>query len=431
MPRSGARSRAGAAGLLRHLRVLRTVTAAVSRSLNLNEVLQKSVDALTDVTGHEIASLHLVSVDERTLLLRGERGLSDRLREVNEVLPVGQGLIGRVAVTGRCRRVDQVTKASDLLPLAREVVIADGIQGFVCVPIRARRRILGTVSLGRRSPRPFTDEEVALLECTADQIGLALDNARLYSETRQQLEHLRRSHTEAMKAERLAAVEELARGVAHEINNPLMIILGQVHLLLQSRDSDEILRGLTTIDAATKRAADIIRHLMLFAERVPLRLTRCRIGDQVRQVLNLKREQLEIRHVQVRADIDDAPEIWADAAQIQEALANLIENAEQAMTGTRSGGTLAVRVARQAAGIRIEVADDGPGIPPDDLPRVFNPFFTTKPPGEGRGLGLSVAYSIVSAHDGRLWAENRREGGAVFVLELPVGAPRGEPALSP
>jgi len=166
---------------MRHLQVLRTVTQAVSRSLNLSEVLQKSVNALTHVTGHEIASLHLKSADGQTLLLRGERGLSERLREVNQALPLGKGLIGRVALTGRVRRLDQVTKAMDLLPMAREIVAIDGIQGFVCVPIRARHRILGTLSLGRRTPRPFTDEEVALLECTADQIGLALDNARLYS----------------------------------------------------------------------------------------------------------------------------------------------------------------------------------------------------------------------------------------------------------
>ena len=79
--------------------------------------------------------------------------------------------------------------------------------------------------------------------------------------------------------------------------------------------------------------------------------------------------------------------------------------------------------------MRIEVADDGPGIPPEDLPRVFNPFFTTKSPGKGRGLGLSVAHSIVAEHGGRMWAENRAEGGAAFVFELPIGAEVIDPAV--
>jgi signal transduction histidine kinase len=426
MPPIGPRS-AGTTLPMRHLQILRMVTAAVSRSLNLNEVLEKSVNALTHVTGHEIASLHLVAADGQNLLLRGERGLSPRLREVNEVLPLGEGLIGRVALTGRVRRIDHVTSSADLLPRARDVVIADGIRGFVCVPIRARHRILGTLSLGRRTARRFTDEEVALLECTADQIGLALDNARLYSETRQQLEDLRQSQTEVVKAERLAAVGELAGGVAHEINNPLMIILGQVHLLLQSQNSAEILTGLKIVDGATKRAAEIVRDLMLFAEHFPLHLTRCRVADQIQHVLDLHQARLEVHHIEVRTEFEETPEIWADANQLQEALFHLIQNAEQAMVAAHGGGRLTIRVTAGRLGARIEVADDGPGIPPQHLARIFNPFFTTKAPGEGRGLGLSVAYSIVSEHEGRVWAENRPEGGAVFVVELPLGPPEREP----
>jgi len=424
------RGTTGTAPTMRHLPILRTVTAAVSRSLNLNEVLQKSVNALTHVTGHEIASLHLLSADGETLLLRGQRGFSDRLRQVNEVLPLGHGLIGRVALTGRVRRLDQVTKATDLLPVAREVVAADGIRGFVCVPIRARHRILGTLSLGRRTPEPFSDEEVALLESAADQIGLALDNARLYSETRQQLEDLRRTQSEVVKAERLAAVGELAGGVAHEINNPLMIILGQVHLLFQSQDSEAMLNGLRIIDGATKRAADIIRDLMLFAEHFPLRPTRCRDADQIRHVLEVQKGRLDVHHVEVHTRVEETPEIWADAGRLQEAFFHLIQNAEQAMVAAHGGGRLAIRVGASAFGVRIEVADDGPGIPPEDLPRIFNPFFTTKAPGEGRGLGLSVAYSVVAEHEGRLWAENRPDGGAVFIVELPIGTPATEAALA-
>jgi C4-dicarboxylate-specific signal transduction histidine kinase len=414
---------------MRHLQILREVSAAVSRSLNLNEVLQRSLTALTHVTGHEIASLHLISADGHTLLLRGDRGFSDRMREVNVVLPVGQGLIGRVARTGRARRVDEVTRDVDLLAAARDIVEGDGIRGFVCVPIRARHRILGTLSLGRRTPQPFTDEEVALLECTADQIGLALDNARLYTETRLQLEDLRRSHTEMVKAERLAAVGELAGGVAHEINNPLMIILGQVHLLLQSQDNAEILSGLKVIDSAIKRAANIVRDLVLFAEHFPLRPTLVSVADQVKRVVEMHKGRLEVQRVRVQIEFSETPDIWADAAQLQELLFNLVQNAEQAMAAAHGGGTLAIRVKPSACGARVEVADDGPGIPPEDLARVFNPFFTTKAPGEGRGLGLSVAHSIAEEHDGRIWAENRSEGGAMFVLELPVGAPVAEPAV--
>jgi signal transduction histidine kinase len=429
MSTTGSRATAPAAvSLIRHLQILRTVTEAVSRSLNLNEVLQKSLEALTHVTGHEIASLHLVSADGRNLLLCGDRGLSDHLREINRALPMGEGLIGRVALTGRARRLDEVTRSSDLLAEARAAVASDGIRGFVCVPIRARHRILGTLSLGRQTLQPFTDEEVALLECAADQIGLALDNARLYSETRRELEDLRQAQRDVVRAERLAAVGELAGGVAHEINNPLMIILGQVHLLLQSRDRDEVMNGLKVIDTATKRAATIVRDLVLFAEHFPLHPARCQVADEVRHVLALERPRLESRRVEIRTEFEPAPDIWADANQFQEAFLHLVQNAEQAMVAAHGGGTLTVRVGPNGSGVRIEVADDGPGVPRGDLPRIFNPFFTTKPPGEGRGLGLSVAYSIVAEHDGMIRVENRPEGGALFVIELPPGAPTAEPS---
>jgi signal transduction histidine kinase len=308
-------------------------------------------------------------------------------------------------------------------------VARDGIRGFVCVPIRARHRILGTLSLGRQTGERFADEEVALLECAADQIGLALDNARLYSETRRQLDDLRRSHSEVIRAERLAAVGELAGGVAHEINNPLMIILGQVHLLLQSRDSEEIMNGLKVIDGATKRAANIVRDLVLFAEHFPLHPARCQVADEIKHVLALERPRLESQRIEIRTDFQPAPDIWADANQLQEAFLHLIQNAEQAMVAAHGRGVLSVRVMPGPGGVRVEVADDGPGVPAGDLPRIFNPFFTTKAPGEGRGLGLSVAYSIIAEHEGAIRVENRDGGGAVFVVDLPLRAPEIEPSI--
>jgi PAS domain S-box-containing protein len=169
----------------RHLAILHTVAATLSRSLDLNEILRTALDALTHVTGHEISSLHLLTSDRRQLHLRGDRGLSDRLRQANLVLPRGEGLIGGVAVSGKTIVLTEVTESPDLLPAAREAVVADGIRGFVSVPIRAHGTILGAMSLGRQVPDPFSPEDVRLLEATADQIAVALENAQLYLEAQQ------------------------------------------------------------------------------------------------------------------------------------------------------------------------------------------------------------------------------------------------------
>jgi signal transduction histidine kinase len=413
---------------LAHLQILRAVSQAVNSSLDLDEVLDLSLHALTHVTGHELASLHLVSDDSERLLLRGERGLSERLREVNLVLPMGHGLIGGVAGSGLPRRLDDAAEAPDLLPEAKAAVQADHIRGFVCVPIRARDRVLGTLSLGRQTLRSFDDDEFLLLECTADQIGLALDNARLYSETRRQLEDLRRAQQALVRAERLSAVGELASGVAHEINNPLMIIQAQAHLLLEGGVTPPVQGGLRTIEAATRRVAGIVRDLIAFAEPSPPQRSLCVLADHAARVLALQDYHLRTGNIRVHTEFQEAPPVWADASQLHEVLFNLVRNARQAMAD--GGGVLTVRVAGITGGVRVEVEDDGPGIPAEHLPRLFTPFFTTKGPGEGRGLGLTVSHAMVIEHGGHLSCENRPEGGARFVLELPVGAPRRSDAAS-
>ena len=411
---------------IRHLRVLRIVSEAVSQSLDLEEVLNRSLSALTHVTGHEIASLHLISPDGGKLLLRGERGMSDTLREANLILPMGRGLIGTVAHTGQACRVDDAAASPGLLAAARPAVVADAIRAFVCVPIRARQRVLGTLSLGRQRGSRFTDQEIFLLECVADQIGVALDNARLLGDTRRRIEDLDRARSAVVRAERLSAVTELAAGVAHEINNPLTVILAQVHLLLQGQPGEELRRALETVDNAARRAAGVVKDLTLFAQ--PRRAARrpCDLAELVRRVAEVVRDRLASVHVSIEVEVEDMPVLWADPDQVYQVLVALIDNARHAMVSVHGGGTLGLRLRPTHFGAWIEVVDDGPGIAPEHLHRVFTPFFTTKGPDEGRGLGLSVAHGIVREHGGRLWVKNRPDGGARFVVELPRSLRREE-----
>ena len=404
---------------VRHLRVLRIVSEAVSQSLDLEEVLDRSLSALTHVTGYEIASLHLISPDGTKLLLRGERGMSDGLREANLILPMGRGLIGSVGHTGKACRIDDAAASPSVLPAARAAVVADSIRAFVCVPIRARQRVLGTLSLGRQRGSRFTDQEIFLIECVADQIGVALDNARVLGDTRRRIEDLDRARSAVVRAERLSAVTELAAGVAHEINNPLTVILAQVHLLLQAQPAEELRRALDTVDHAARRAAGVVKDLTLFAQ--PRRAARrpCDLAELVRRIAEVFRERLAGARVTVELEVEDMPALWADPEQIYQVLVALIDNARHAMVSLHGGGTLGLRLRATHFGAWIEVLDDGPGIAPEHLHRVFTPFFTTKGPDEGRGLGLSVAHGIVREHGGRLWVKNRPDGGARFVVELP------------
>ena len=406
-----------------HLRILHTVAQAISRSLDVDEVLKTALDELTRVTGHEISSLHLLTADGRQLELMGERGLPQRLRDVNLLLPVGKGQLGGVAATGTALVLTSAVDDPDLLPEARQAMEEYQVRGLVCVAIRSRGRILGTLTIGRHTEEPFTEREVALVEATADQIGIALDNARLYSETRRQLDELKRTQAQLIHAEKLSAVGQLASGVAHEINNPLTTILGQTHMLLSQPPLDpQVRERLSTIYEESGRAARIVQNLLLFSRHYPPERQPCLLEDQVRRVLDLMAYQLQQANVVVRTEFKTSSPVWADAHQIQQVLLNLVQNAHQAMSKHAGTRELVVRVSADDVHARIDVLDSGPGILPDVLPRIFDPFFTTKPPGEGSGLGLSVSYGIVAEHRGRLWAENRPEGGTAFHIELPLGS---------
>jgi signal transduction histidine kinase/FixJ family two-component response regulator len=405
-----------------HVRILHRIGEAIGATLDVDEVLRIALDALTHVTGHEISSLHLLSADGATLHLRGDRGLRPRLREINRVLPIGQGLIGGVAATGKTLHWAHVSESEDLLPAARAAVTQEGIHAFVCVPIHSRGRILGALSLGRRSREAFTESEIALVEACANQIGLALQNAQLYSATRRQLEDLKSAEAQLIEGEKLSTVGKLAAGLAHETRNRLTAILGQAELLLMGSDDPVKSRErLHTIVQETSRAAQMLQNLLRFTSRHSAERHPCRLEDQIQWVLELKSHQLRRDSVKVVTDFGNVRPVLADEGQIQQVLLNLVQNAHQAMANHAGEREITVRLSEPGGpNVRVEVLDSGPGIHPNVLPRIFDAFTTTKAPGEGTGLGLWVSYSIVEQHQGSLRAVNRPEGGAAFIVELPA-----------
>jgi signal transduction histidine kinase/ActR/RegA family two-component response regulator len=270
-----------------------------------------------------------------------------------------------------------------------------------------------------RFARPIADpsgRRVGWLEVYRDVTGRRLMESKIF-------------HTE-----RMVALGQLVSSVAHEINNPLTSIFGNAQLLLRRGNGLGPDREARMILQEAQRASRIAKNLLLFARGAKVEHTRADLNEIVRRTMSLRTDELRLSGIQVELDLDPGlPPVLADPAQLQQMLLNIVVNAEQAIQQRSGRGHIWLRTRRVSAErVALDVADDGPGIAPELLPRVFDPFFSTKPPGVGTGLGLSIAYGIAREHGGEVFVESHPGWGAAFTVELPpAGAANLAPARSP
>jgi PAS domain S-box-containing protein len=232
----------------------------------------------------------------------------------------------------------------------------------------------------------------------------------------------RQLQSKLVQTEKMAAVGQLVSGIAHELNNPLTAIMGYAQLLLGHGLRPAQLSEARKIFQEAERARRIVKNLLFFSREAKPERTRVDLNEIVERTLGLRGYELKIENIAVECRLEsNLPPTLADPYQLQQVVLNLLVNAEQAILHGRGHGRIAIHT-RRLPGNRLvlEVADDGPGIPREISSRVFDPFFTTKPPGLGTGLGLSIVYGIVKEHAGEVYVENPREGGARFIVELPI-----------
>jgi two-component system NtrC family sensor kinase len=232
-----------------------------------------------------------------------------------------------------------------------------------------------------------------------------------------------------LQSSKMAALGKMAAGVAHEINNPLMLIrehAGWVKDLLEDENPehiagyDEMKQAAVRIEQNVDRAGDITHRLLGFARRVDPASENMPLNPVVEQAIGFLQNEAGHRGITLeRAFTTDEIYISTDVGQLQQVVLNIVDNAIDA---TGKGGIVNVSTVREGAHAVVRVRDNGPGIPLERLQQIFDPFFTTKRPGEGTGLGLSICYSIMEGLGGSVSAANHPRGGAEFCIRLPASA---------
>jgi two-component system, NtrC family, sensor kinase len=295
--------------------------------------------------------------------------------------------------------------------------------------VRQSRRI-GSGELGARSEILRKDELGDLArEMNLMAARLATADHKLRQETRERMQALE----QLRHADRLATVGRLAAGLAHELGTPLNVVSGRAKLIQKSPDATEAIReNARIVGDQTQRVAQIIRQLLDFARTGEARKLPANLGQVLREVVTLLEPMAKKRSVNLELSVpDQLPEVLIDRAQIQQVASNLIVNALQATerAGTVRVSAEPVRLDSQDDGsptpshVRLVVADNGTGMPPEVRARVFEPFFTTRPVGEGTGLGLSVAWGIVNEHGGHIDLDTSEGEGTRFFVYLPLLSP--------
>jgi signal transduction histidine kinase len=250
---------------------------------------------------------------------------------------------------------------------------------------------------------------------------------RLLNASQESFDNLKRVQAQLVQSEKLASLGQLVGGAAHELNNPLTAMMGYSDLLAATDLSDEQRVFVQKIEQQVRRTRTLVSSLLSFAKRVPAEKTLVDINALVQTAVKLCLPQSHGPNVQVHTNFaSDLPRVLGDSNQLLQVCLHVTNNALHALTKT--GGVLTVSAGFQDTSVVLEFSDDGPGMEEPD--RVFDPFYTTRPVGQGPGLGLSVCYGIIQEHNGKITCRNRPEGGATFRIELPAAADPAHAAVS-
>ncbi|MDP3730220.1 MAG: ATP-binding protein, partial [Candidatus Omnitrophota bacterium] len=402
--------------------LLKTFTSEVLTVVNLDNLVNLTVDKLTDVVKVNSSAVLLLNEEKQQF----DVVVSRNVKDPKVSLPRPDGIVTFLEQThGYLLKKELVERRVYIPPSIQEII--DKLNAELIIPMVLHTEVKGILSLGKKkSDEDYTQDDLDILLPLARTLAIAISNAKLFDE-------LGKTQAEAAQNEKMAVIGTLSAGINHEICNPLGIARGQCEaFLLNVKDglynnkSDQELLGkakdiMTKVIKETDRATAITKKLSSFARPSKGDAELVNVDKEIDDVFGLVGYELKLEKIEFDKQIEEnLPNIFVDKKQLQEVLFNLIRNAGQAI-GEK--GKITVTAKENEGRVYIDIRDTGSGIPDDKLKELFNPFFTTKEPGKGTGLGLFIVRQVVEKNGGRIHLKETKVGvGTTFTVEFPTVA---------
>jgi signal transduction histidine kinase len=388
---------------------------------DLQPIFDAILDSATRLCRADVGTLRLSEEGGlRRVAIRGDPLLVSQMRSLFPVLAEKGSLLTRLATSRLPIHIPDLTALEGDRGHYWIAAVNAGFRTGLAVPLLKDNEIVGIISLCRTQAQPFSDKQISLFGDFAAQATIALESTRRerqYREMQSELAH----------ANRVATMGQLTASIAHEIKQPMAAARTYAAAALRFLDKSppdvaEVRGALTCIVNQADRASDVIDRIGSLIKKAPPRKEVVDLNAAILEVTALTRSEAVKTGVTVGTQLaDELPCIQCDRVQLQQVMLNLIVNAIQAMRGIGEGPRelqISIDAVPSEGGVRVGVRDTGPGLSPESLSRLFEPFYTTKP--DGTGIGLCICRSIIEAHGGRLWAIPCEPRGALFQFTIPA-----------
>ncbi len=396
---------------------LQKTAETLASSVNLEDVLDRVINLLREIVDYNYATVMLLE----TTLLRpvatydaSEPGQTPGATFAYAEFP----LLEEVLTSGELMVIpDTRLDARQIQPKSGETEI----RTWVGAPLVASDAIIGLLTIGSDEPHAFSTYDLKAVRAFAQQAALAVRNATIIIELDKNLTELRETQTRLMRAARLSAAGETAAGVAHQINNPLGVIIGQAHMLLTDLPPDsQAYQAVEVIRRAAYRAGNIVQRMLNLTRKRDYDFQSVDINQSVQDAVMLIKSQIEPHIARLSVDLSpELPLIEGSKEHLEDVWLNLLLNARDAIIDSNIGEIkVTTRASAEGDSIEVVVKDNGKGILPDDMKHLFQPFFTTKE--HGIGLGLSICQDLIDRHGGTIRAESKVGEGTTITVSLPV-----------